>query len=502
VSVRREAEQQQLKFTAQLEQQVAERTQALQESRDLLHAVAEAQTVRLSAFTAVRDAQQQLTDVLCIFVNSHAAQLTVAQPVVGQRYLAQLPAAERASLLASFGRIIDTSIAEEREVAPPDGQPTGWVRTLSTKLGDGVLVSSEDITFRKQTEQSRSNALRLLEQSEAVAALGSWDYDLATQTLTWSNGMYRLFDLAPGSPISPQLYLDFVVAEDRPVAERLVRNVLAGASSAEKTLRLRLGDTIKILRIKALAFPDEQGQPARVLGVDLDISKAQRLEVENQSLKIDRQKELLLAILQAQEAERKRLAETLHNGLGQVLYATKLHFNQLDTPELQALPDLAEARAHADRLLAEAIQQTRRLAHELVPTSLEKFGLARALHDICRDLTTPQVRLTCHVWLDEQVLPQPLQVALYRLAQELAHNILKHAGARQAVLELETLPGWVMLRAEDDGRGFDHAVTSKGLGLRMLHEAVDLLGGTVIIDSSPEHGTHIRLRIPISPLSF
>ncbi|WP_425514666.1 ATP-binding protein [Hymenobacter profundi] len=58
-----------------------------------------------------------------------------------------------------------------------------------------------------------------------------------------------------------------------------------------------------------------------------------------------------------------------------------------------------------------------------------------------------------------------------------------------------------MLRAEDNGRGFELGVTTKGLGLRMLHEAIDLLGGTITTDSSPEHGTHIRLRIPLSLVS-
>jgi signal transduction histidine kinase len=501
VSARKEAEQQLLKFNARLERQVAERTQALQESRDLLHAVAESQTMRLSAFTAVRDAQHQLIEVMCIFANSSADQLVAGRPVVGQHYLGQFSGAERARLLALFRRVIDTDVAEEWEVVLPDGQPIGWARILCTKLGDGVLVSSEDITPRKQAEQARNNALRLLEQSEAMAALGSWDYDLATQTLTWSNGMYRLFDLPPGSPISPQCYLDVVVAEDRAVAEQLVRNLLAGAGNFEKTLRLRVGEASKVVCIKAVVVANEQGQPERVLGVDLDISEAQRLQAENRSLQFDRQKELLLAILQAQEAERKRLAETLHNGLGQVLYATKLHFNQLDMPALHAVPTLSAALAHSKRLLAEAIHLTRTLAHELVPSSLEKFGLATALQDICRDLSTAHVRLTCHVWLDEQALLQPVQVALYRMAQELAHNILKHAGATQALLELETIPGWVVLRAEDDGRGFNPTATSQGLGLRMLHEAVELLGGTVTIDSSPAHGTHIRLRIPISPLS-
>lgn len=90
----------------------------------------------------------------------------------------------------------------------------------------------------------------------------------------------------------------------------------------------------------------------------------------------------------------------------------------------------------------------------------------------------------------------PLQTTLYRLAQELAHNIAKYSGASQATREFELLPGWISLRAEDNGCGFDPATTTPGLGLRLLHETVALLGGTILLDSSPEYGTHIRLRIP------
>lgn len=498
VTVRKQAEAQLRGFAALLEQQVAERTQALQESRDLLHAVAESQTVVLSAFRAVRDAQHQLVDLQCIFVNSRAEQLAGGQAIVGEPYLPQVAEAERASLLDSCRRVMDTGVTEEREFARPQEDPAGWFRTIITKLGDGVLVSEEDITLRKQAEQERSKNLQLLVQSEEVAVIGSWDYERATGILTWSDGMYRLFGLPPAEPVAPSRYRDAAVPEDLPIAERIEHFLTSGAGTSDETLRLQIGDQVKTVRVKCVMLADEQGQPQRVLGVDLDISDVRRLEAENLTLRLDQQKALLLAILQAQEAERNRIAENLHNGLGQVLYAIKLQISQLDVPALHALPELNSVRSHVNHLLSEAIHQTRSLAHELMPITLTEQGLAHALRDICRGLSTPRLRFACHVWLNDQVLPLPLQTALYRLAQELAHNIAKHSNANQATLEFELLPGWASLRAEDNGRGFDPAATPHGLGLRLLHEAVEILGGTILLNSSPEYGTHIRLRIPIS----
>jgi len=115
---------------------------------------------------------------------------------------------------------------------------------------------------------------------------------------------------------------------------------------------------------------------------------------------------------------------------------------------------------------------------------LEEFGLAAALQDIGHKLSTPQLRLRCQVVLDEAAtaLAPTLQMALYRLAQELALNIAKHVrGATAASLELETMPGWVLLRAEDNGAGFALAsapAENPGLGLRSIRDRGALLGGS------------------------
>ncbi|MGI4734112.1 MAG: histidine kinase, partial [Janthinobacterium lividum] len=292
-----------------------------------------------------------------------------------------------------------------------------------------------------------------------------------------------------------------VLTEDRPIAERLVHQLQQDPSSFEKQLRVRVTGQVKTLRLKAEVLRDAAGQPERVLGVDLDISEVQRLEAENLHLRLSRQQMLFEAVQQAQETERKRIAEGLHNGVGQLLFATKLRLDQLHAPVLTTEPALNAARREADRLLAEAIRQTRVLSHELVPAVLEEFGLAQALQDVCRQLSTPQLPLRCQVVFDEEVPPLPplLQLALYRMAQELGLNIVKHArGATEASLELETTPGFVLLRAEDNGAGFaPGAATSPGVGLRTIADRVALLNGTLEQGHYAEFGTFVRLRIPL-----
>ena len=360
---------------------------------------------------------------------------------------------------------------------------------------------AQDVTARKEAELQQAKSYQLLRQSEEVASLGSWDYDRATGEFQWSAGMYRLFGLPMGSPIRSETYLDFAVPDDRPVAERIVHGLRKGHTGFEETLRIQVVDAVKTLRVKAAVVRDAAGQPVRVLGVDLDISEVQRLEADNLRLRLNRQQALFEAVQQAQETERKRIAESLHNGVGQLLYATKLRLDRLHAPVLDTEPALAAARREADRLLRDAIRQTRALSHELVPTALEEFGLALALQDICQQLSTPQLLLHCHVVLDEEVAPLPplLQLALYRMAQELGLNIVKHArGATEASLELETMPGFVLLRAEDNGVGFAaDPAASTGLGLRTIRDRVALLNGTLELGHDAEFGTFVRLRLPL-----
>ena len=497
VSARKEAEAQLLAFNAGLEQQVNERTWALGESQARLQSVVDSFTTAVVLMQALRDADGGILDFEYILINPVAQAFYPGQSVIGQRYGALNPGIRLTPIFGQLVAVVETGRRADFEVYYNHEGLNSWFRLVGVKLGDGLLYTAEDITARKLLEQAKSKSFALLQQSEAVATMGSWDYDLDTQELTWSEGLYHLFGRPVGSPVKLQSFLDAVLDDDRPTAARLLRTLTAGSGSFDAPLRLRVGDAVKTVRFKAVPVPDAPGAPERILGVCLDVSDVQRLEAENLALKLDRHKELLLAILQAQENERQRLAEVLHNGLGQMLYATKLHLDQLDTPALRALPALAGLHQQTDRLLADAMRQTRTLAHELVPTSLVNFGLAAAVRDVCRDLSTPQLLIKCHVWGEELLLPQPVQITLFRLVQELTHNIVRHAGATEATLELETMRGGVSLRAEDNGHGFDPLTVAEGLGLCTVRNAVALLGGTIAVDSSPIFGTHIRLRIPL-----
>jgi PAS domain S-box-containing protein len=237
------------------------------------------------------------------------------------------------------------------------------------------------------------------------------------------------------------------------------------------------------------------GGKALIHGVWRDITDLKRA----QQAQLDQQQQLAQAVLAAEEGERRRIAENLHNGLAQLLYASKLSLDHLTAKQYRDnFAGFAEAQSKASQLLNSAIVQTRTLSHELMPRTLEDFGLEAALQDICADYSVAPLRMACRVGKLPSSLPPHLTMALYRMAQELANNIVKHAHATQASLHVLLHNRALELRVDDNGIGFDHSSNKqrhKGIGMQALLDRVRLLNGTLTV--LDDQGTHIIIRLPL-----
>jgi PAS domain S-box-containing protein len=228
-----------------------------------------------------------------------------------------------------------------------------------------------------------------------------------------------------------------------------------------------------------------------------DITERKRL----QQAERDQQQALAEAVLAAEKSEKRRIAESLHNGLAQQLYAAKLSLGQLRAEQCQSSPAaFAQAHTKTAQLLAAAIVQTRTLSHELIPRTLQDFGLEAALHDICSDYSIAPLRMRCQVAGLPAGLPPHLLLALFRMAQELANNIVKHAHATKASLRILLEDDYIVLHADDNGVGFEATLVPpdkpNGLGWQTIQDRVHLLQGTVERESRPAH-TCVTIRLPL-----
>lgn len=225
--------------------------------------------------------------------------------------------------------------------------------------------------------------------------------------------------------------------------------------------------------------------------------RLQRSEADKKSLlknkeieELQRTAELkkLKAILQGQEAERNRIAQDLHDGLGGLLATVKVRLNTED-----------QNVAAADKLLDRACAEVRRIAHNMAPQNLQLIGLAAAVEDIADQLQLQG--LQCDLELGGQPnfrLSEEEQLMLLRILQELTHNIVKHARAQKVFIQILDQPHQLLLTVEDDGQGFELlAAKHKGLGLASIQSRVDYLKGQILFDSSPGVGTTVTLTIPL-----
>jgi signal transduction histidine kinase len=207
-------------------------------------------------------------------------------------------------------------------------------------------------------------------------------------------------------------------------------------------------------------------------------------------------RDVLRRVVQAQEAERKRLARELHDETGQALTSILLGLKPLE----QVGDDrVAEAVASVRELVVSTLQDVRRLAVELRPTALDDFGLLPAVERLThtfREQTGMHVELESR--LPEQRLPAEVETALYRIIQEALTNVVKHSGASRVSILLTERDHGVAAMVEDDGMGFEtETERDDGLGLVGMRERIGLVGGRLHIESSTGAGTTIVAEVPV-----
>jgi PAS domain S-box-containing protein len=214
------------------------------------------------------------------------------------------------------------------------------------------------------------------------------------------------------------------------------------------------------------------------------------------------EQQLLEMTINIQEKERARIAEDLHNSLGQLLYGVKLNLNDIKLDHSEPQNQNALTVKNINKLLSECIQESRRISHDLMPSVLQDYGLKVAIEDICRQLSKT-IDFTCEFSGLNDRLPKYLEKAIYRIVQELAMNLIKHAEATKAYLKLGITKNDIIVRVEDNGKGFNTSNTTKedGIGIQSIKTKLHLLKGELDIYSAPGKGTIINIRVPSKLMS-
>jgi signal transduction histidine kinase len=219
---------------------------------------------------------------------------------------------------------------------------------------------------------------------------------------------------------------------------------------------------------------------------ELKMQKIQELENEKQLI-------AARSLLQGQEEERTRLARDLHDGVGGLLSGVKLSMSNMKGNFFLS-EENALAMNNVIMQLDQSIAELRRVSHNMMPESLIKYGLKEALENYCETLNiSGKIKVQLQTYGMEERMEQSNEIVAYRMVQELLNNVIKHADAKNVLIQLVRKQDHFTLTVEDDGKGFDPKEISSGAGLQNIKARAEYLNGTLDIVSSRGEGTSVTI---------
>lgn len=206
------------------------------------------------------------------------------------------------------------------------------------------------------------------------------------------------------------------------------------------------------------------------------------------------------AVLKGEEQERTRLAKDLHDGLGGMLSGIKFSFNTMKG-NLIMTPENAQAFERSMDMLDSSIKEMRRVAHNMMPEALVKFGLDTALKDFCTDINKSGALQISYqsIGLENVTIEQTTAITIYRIVQELINNVMKHAAAETAIVQVSKSDHQLTVTVEDDGKGFDTSIIKgkTGMGWTNIQNRVDFLKGKLDVNAEAGKGTSILIELTV-----
>jgi two-component system sensor histidine kinase DegS len=283
-------------------------------------------------------------------------------------------------------------------------------------------------------------------------------------------------------------------------AQRATREANWHLQQRNETLRLHTAALAKVnLRFKREIVRRKAGEE--------DIRKGkeqyQKLFLESQVMQ-KKLRQLTHQIISAQEDERKEISRELHDEVVQTLVGINVQLSALSQGASVRLNTLKAKIAHTQRLVENSVNAVHRFARELRPAMLDDLGLIPALHDYCKNLAArKRIKIQLTAFAGVEALSSPKRTVLYRVAQEALTNIVRHAQATQARVTISQAVGAIQMEIGDNGKSFSVEKTllaknNKRLGLIGMKERIEMIGGSLIIESAPSTGTSVRAEIPFN----
>jgi PAS domain S-box-containing protein len=380
--------------------------------------------------------------------------------------------------------------------------PDGTVRWLAAKgqfyyspggAPERMLGLSVDITERKHAEESLRQKEMELKESQRLARVGGWQWDPVTDTVVWSEELYRIAGRDPILPaVSYKEHSRLYAPESWDRLQAAVDAALHTGTPYELDLEMVCADgTHRWVTARGEALRDSAGQVVRLRGTVQDITERKRAEEAVSSVNG--------RLIEAQESERARIARDLHDDIGQRLAVLTIALEQVKRLPVCSGEVLSSLDA-LQKQTAEITADVQALSHELHSPRLLHLGVVAAMRGFCDELSGQKnVAINFRHENVPGSVPLDVSLCLFRVLQEALHNGVRHSRAPHFDVRLRGTGDVVHLTVRDEGVGFDVAAASRGLGLGLtsMKERLKLVGGELVIKSQSKRGTTVLARAPV-----
>ena len=448
--------------------------QELKESRDLLHSVFNSSIMGIAVYKAIRDNSGSIIDFEFLLTSELTKKFLGRNDLVGKRLLSLYSKVKPSGLFDRFVDVVEKNISIDQDDELTNvGLKGRWIKRRCVKFDDGLITSWIDITEKKQGELALQESNQFIQQITDTIPDIIYVFDLSKKEVVYVNkeSFYSkeylkeyIHNLAPYDKGT------LIHEDDFGERSRHISDLGSLADNEVREVRFRVkgtGDKWQWFKVRdTLLKRKPDGTALQVLGVCQNITKERKAkeelklaEAKLHEMEGNRFKEIVDAVINTQEDERARTAEALHNEFGQLLSIAKL--------KISAEP------AEATKILNQAIIEVRKISYELMPPTLEDFGLESAINDMLdKKLPVAGIRYDVTVTgLQKRLIPI-MEVAVYRIIQELLNNVVKHSQANFVTLSVIN-NGRLSITLEDNGIGIssddlNKPEHKKGFGLNYI----------------------------------
>jgi PAS domain S-box-containing protein len=381
----------------------------------------------------------------------------------------------------------DGTFVQDSSITKVESMQLFWILLTLPLMPLAAMIQERNFASRALAE-SENRFRQLFEQASVGVALES----LEGKLVIVNPAFCAMFGYSEAE-LHEMSCVQLSHPDDLAAEEPLLRELCAGARSSYQIEKrfFRSDGTIVWGRVSVSLLKPQDGSQPFIIGMLRDISSLKQRDEELVTL--------TGRLIEAQEDERRRISRELHDDIGQQAAAIAADLCVLREAMARGSNDSASALADmVSQLATELATSIHKLSHDLHSSRLQYLGLASTLKDLC-DKLAAQHHLTIELSVDCQVdrLPEPVELCLFRIAQEALSNVVKHSGATTAIVKVALCGRSISLCVADDGVGFDTASARGGIGLTSMRERLRLVGGELFIKSASDAGTEVLAEISL-----